>query len=115
MIVECIDDDFTVNPSEYVKNILTVGDDGLLPKKGQRYEVIGYGDIADVDGVITPCYQIDGVESSENYGCLLLFKRDRFKIVDDTFIPNHFNDQFGLCRQVNFFVNISLPEIEDND
>lgn len=109
MIVECINDDFTINPSEVVKNMLLVGDDGLFPKKGQRYEVIGYADIPDENGDMVSCYQIDGVESSENYGVTLVFKKERFKIVDETFVPNHFHEIYGLCRQINLFMTIRFP------
>ena len=106
MKVKCINDDFTRCECQAVKNILKVGDDRLLPKAGQIYEVIGRGT---VNG--SECYEIEGVESAENYGVKLLFKRNRFVTVDEEFVPNHYDPEFGLCRHEMIYSEVKINRL----
>lgn len=93
MKVICIDDDFSKSDSEVVKNILIVGDDELLPKKNQVYEVLGHATFLK-DGKQVKAYILD-IPSSEAYGKRLCFKKERFEVYDDTFIPNSYNKELG--------------------
>jgi len=93
--VICINGDFSETDSDVVKNILKVGDDELLPKEGQIYEVIGYASFLK-DGKEIKAYILD-LPSSEAYGTRLCFKRERFEIYDDTFVPNSYDKKMD-CR-----------------
>lgn len=114
MKVICIDDDFTNSDNEFIKKILLVGDDGIFPKKGEVYEVIGYGHF--IDG--HEAYELDGLEDSDSYGVKLFFKKERFEVFDDTFVPNHFDKEHNvLCRKVNMYMEMKfdLPEGTDSE
>ena len=114
MIVTCIDDDYSgEHQPEVVKAILKVGDDFLLPKKGNKYEVIGY---ADLDGV--EAYELAEIDTIKHgYNRKLVFNKSRFIISDDTFIPNAVlkgEDNLGgsgLCRKVNFYLDFNYKNI----
>jgi hypothetical protein len=104
MKVICIDDDFTKTDSEVVKNILKVGDDELLPKKGEIYEVLGYASF--LGGI--EAYIID-IPSSEAYGKRLCFKKERFEIYDDTFVPNSYDKKMDCpVRIVELYMEMKF-------
>ena len=100
MIVRCINGDWSHCKSQFVKRILTVGDDHLLPNKGQLYEVIGNWKADDKRG-----YKLKELDHS-NYGCILYFNVNHFEIHDDTFVPNCVDDVLGLCREESLVVKV---------
>lgn len=109
MKVICIDDDFTKCTSEVVKNILIVGDDGCLPKKGGIYEVIGYAYWDKYEGLSNVhAYLLDGLDSTHSYGSMLAFISTRFEVYDDTFIPNHITDKGELVRTLEIYCHINI-------
>lgn len=111
MIVTCIDDGNWIDSDpedSIVKAILMVGDDHLLPKKGNKYEVIGHGIIDGID-----CYELAEIDTLKyGYAKKLLFNKTRFVIYDDTFIPNAVTDPLGnhsgLCRKLNFYLSLNI-------
>lgn len=109
MKVICINDDFSTCPLQEVQNILRVGDDGCLPRKGEVYEVIGhahwdeYRGKKNVDG-----YILLGLESTEAYGIHLAFGKDRFEIWDDTFVSNHVTEDGMLVRKMDMYLSFTM-------
>ena len=106
MKVTCISGDFSKSSNEIVKAILLVGDEHLLPKEGQQYEVIGY---ANIDGV--EAYEFSEIDTlAHGYDKKLVFCKNWFVISDDTFVPNAVLNDFGgtLCRKVNFYIDIPI-------
>lgn len=111
MKVICVDDDFSKSDSDVVKKILIVGDDELLPKKGQVYEVLGYASFLK-DGKDVKAYILD-IPSSEAYGKRLCFLRERFEIYDDTFVPNSYNKELDMPMRVEeYYIQLQL-KIDD--
>ena len=89
MKVKCINGDFSNSNCKAVRNILLVGDDHLLPKEGEVYEVIGYANweiYPGLDGSVH-AYELDLPDHS-HYGSRIVFLKDRFEIFDETFVPN---------------------------
>lgn len=106
MKVRFIDDDYSKVEGQKFKNILLVGDDALLPKLGEVYEVVGYANIEGVN-----YYELAGLESPENYEIsVIVFNVDRFEIVDETFVPNHIEEDGSLVRKSTFYVNFELDK-----
>lgn len=102
MIVKCIKPyDFNREGiHNSIKNIILVGDDFLLGEVGKEYEVIGSGNL---NG--KPCYELEGIDAS-NYGIKLLHEKDRFEIIDDSFVPNAYMKEGyieGAVRTHNFY------------
>jgi len=87
MIVRCIKEDYTKSSSEVVQAILKVGDDHLLPKKGQEYEVIGFAHFKGGK----EAYLLDGLDTT-NYGSQVCFCKEDFEYVKDSYKPN------GICE-----------------
>lgn len=118
MKVKCINGDFSNTNCEAVENILLVGDDDLLPKEGLVYEVIGYGHWEDSPGHNGPAdaYELDLPDHS-HYGVRILFNKDRFEIVDETFVPNAVCDRDPfkgeLVRKVNVYMELSYEKDDD--
>ncbi len=96
-IVECVDGDFDNHPAEIIQNIIKVGDLDLLPQKGKRYTVIGYGTLSNGDG-----YELEECDTSA-YGNKCLFKKDRFITISDEYTPNHYDPNLGLCQTFNMY------------
>lgn len=96
MIVKCINDkfDFSKSDAKFIKNMILVGDLELyLPKNGCEYEVIGsWFSENEIKG-----YLLKEFDCSI-YGGNLYFSKERFEIIDDSFIPNDIHPTFGLCR-----------------
>jgi len=110
MKVRCVNSDFSKSESEIIKAILIVGDDHLLPKEGQEYEVIGHAHLNGIDG-----YELAEIDTLKfGYDSKLVFEEKRFVISDDTFVPNAVLDDFGfgngLCRKVNFYMEYPFGE-----
>ncbi|HWY13220.1 MAG TPA: hypothetical protein VN026_17920 [Bacteroidia bacterium] len=108
MKVRCIDANFSENQGDLLKAIFKVGDDFLLPKEGEEYEVIGY---ADIDGV--EAYEFAEIDTIKHgYDKKLVFGKRRFVVSDDTFVPNAVLKNnlggSGLCREVNFYLSFDL-------
>jgi len=105
MKVKCINADFSKSKEDVVKSILLVGDNDLLPKENEEYEVIGCGLFDDGEG-----YELAEIDTS-HYGKKLLFDIKRFIVSDDTFIPNALTDDWGFgkrpCKKINFYVNLT--------
>lgn len=107
MKVKCINGDFSNSESITVKAILTVGDDHLLPKEGHEYEIIGYYHRGGKEG-----YELAEIDTTKfGYNAKLCFNKERFVISDDTFVPNAMLEDWvgfgsGLCRKVNFYMEI---------
>lgn len=126
MNVRFIDDDWSGPRHEIIDRILQVGDDHLLPKKGEVYEVIGYGywDYYEFpDGTVlenVEAYEID-IEGSENYGSKLLFLKKRFEtICDNTYdslTPNHVMDDGTLCKEIQTYSSCTfqMPDLSGFD
>lgn len=121
MKVKCIRDIDPNDPklSEVARRILLVGDNHLLPKIGEVYEVIGYArwdEYEFPDGTKAPAdaYELD-IESSEHYGAKLVFSKRYFEVYDDAFVPNHVDDDGNLCRKVNMFASFKFDVPDGSD
>lgn len=105
MIVRCMKpfDYDRINLPEGIKNTITVGDDFLLGEVGVDYEVIGSGNLNGIE-----CYELEGIDAS-SYGIKLLHRKDRFKVIDDAFVPNTYiklEGAFeGAVRTHNFYIS----------
>lgn len=112
MTVECIED-FDWDSYEYdlIKAIRTVGDE--LPAKGGVYEVIGFA-LSDngYEG-----YELEGFqfEAYSHFKSRLVFNKKKFKVIDDSFKPNTWSDQFNSAVMTfNMYYRFSSP-IKDNN
>jgi len=118
MKVKCINGDFRNSNCEAVRKILLVGDDDLLPKEGEVYEVIGYACWESYPGFDGPvhAYELDLPDHS-HYGARIVFLKDRFEIFDETFVPNAVCDKEpfkgDLVRKINFFVSMDFETDQD--
>lgn len=108
MKVRCINGDFSDADTEVVKAILKVGDDFLLPKEGQEYEVIGHASLNGIEA-----YELAEIDTLKyGYETKLLFGKRRFIVSDDTFVPNAvLKDSIGsgLCREMKFYIEMEIP------
>lgn len=103
MRVRCIDDHYSEeDKGDLISAILKVGDDHLLVKKGQQYNVIGFAHFTNGNR----CYELEEINTLEyGYDKKLVFKDHRFEIVDTPFEPNAVDKSSGnLCRNVNFYM-----------
>lgn len=110
MKVKCINDDWsTVQKGSVGDLVLKVGDP--MPVKGNEYEVIGHGHYEGQED----SYELAGLDYSNYPGGRMLFKKSRFEIVDDTFIPNMvLGEEHGLyagtpAREMNMYMSFSFP------
>jgi len=101
MIVKCINDKFD-EENKILKAIKLVGDDYLIPKLDQEYEVIGYGDFKKRKG-----YLLKEIDTSI-YGARLFFNEDNFMIIDDSFMPNIILEDGHLAREVLLYMEINI-------
>lgn len=98
MIVKLIDGDFSNPPKNSIlEAVLKVGDP--LPEEGKEYEVIGSSALG---------YELAGFDYSAYPGGIMLFKKERFEIVDDTFVPNAIHDG-QLVREERLYLSFSMP------
>ena len=111
MKVRCINDDWSDVPIGSVAHaVLTVGDP--MPVKGEIYEVIGTSWV-EKEKV---AYELAEFDYSNYPGGRLLFKKERFEIVDDSFVPNAVRNIAGmgetLVREERMYIsfNFDLPK-----
>ncbi len=111
MIVKCIKADYSESESEIVKNILTVGDEHLLPQLNQNYEVIGSGDFP--KGKYYKLLEID----VSVYSCKdLLFPDWMFEVVSDEFVPNAWSERLNApVREHTMYFDITGFGLKKND
>lgn len=99
MKVKCINDDWSnVLPNTIAAYVLKVGDP--MPEKGKEYEVIGVSEAG---------YELGGLDFSAYPGGRMLFKKERFEISDDTFVPNAVYNGTPV-RMVNMYFSLSFPK-----
>ena len=113
MKVLCINGDFSNTTCEAVKNILKVGDTHLLPQEGEIYKVIGYASWHNHPDKkeSTGSYELELPDHSQ-YGIQLVFNKNRFVVVDNTFTPNHIVQegdwQGELVEIINMYTSVSF-------
>jgi hypothetical protein len=108
MLVKCINDEITsLTPDNVINNIIMVGDeDFYLPKVGETYTVIGFGEIEDERGEKIACYELgELMDASEIYGFKILFREDRFVIVNQDFVPNNIHNGL-LVEEMKLYMDL---------
>lgn len=98
MKVKLINDDWSnVSENSVAYLVLKVGDP--MPIRGEEYEVIG----SSKEG-----YELAEFDYSNYPSGRLLFKKERFIITDDSFVPNCVYDG-SSARKLNFYLSIDYP------
>lgn len=107
MIVRCIDDDWSTVPEGSVhRAVLAVGDP--MPEKGKEYKVKGY---VHVERELVG-YELEGLDYSNYPGGTLLFKKERFEKVRDSYELNHYDPDFGACELTTMYCTMSFPNLK---